>query len=318
MAFDVIGDVHGHVEALDALLYKLGYREQHGAWRHPDRTAVFVGDLIDRGPGQLRTLDRVRRMVDAGSALMTMGNHEFNALAWATPDPDMAGEFLRPHNHKNRHQHAAFLSEMASQPQLLAETLDWFMSLPLWLELPGLRVVHACWHPEALAVLRGRLTPERTLTAATLVEAARRPHPDASDSERLLFDAVESVLKGLEATLPDGLQFHDKDGRARRQVRIRWWDSEATTWQQAAEVDATTRAKLPATPLPVSMRLTYSDPIPVLFGHYWQRGAPAVHANGLAACLDYSVARGGQLMAYRWEGEPRLDAAHFVSVPAMG
>ncbi len=55
-AFDVIGDVHGHADRLRRLLASMGYAERHGVWSHPDRTAVFLGDLIDRGPGQLDTL----------------------------------------------------------------------------------------------------------------------------------------------------------------------------------------------------------------------------------------------------------------------
>ncbi len=48
MNYDIIGDVHGHADVLVALLRKLGYRERAGAWRHPERTAVFLGDFIDR------------------------------------------------------------------------------------------------------------------------------------------------------------------------------------------------------------------------------------------------------------------------------
>ena len=81
----MIGDVHGEFEKLVALLNHLGYREQAGTFRHPGRTAIFVGDLVDRGPKQLATVDLVRRMVEAGSALCIMGNHEFNAIAWVTP-----------------------------------------------------------------------------------------------------------------------------------------------------------------------------------------------------------------------------------------
>ena len=112
MSIDIIGDVHGQAEKLEALLGRLGYRRTGGAWRHPGRTAVFVGDLIDRGPGQLETLRIVRDMVEAGQARVTLGNHEFNAIAWATRDPGGAGDHLRPrtgergarnrrHNHKN-------------------------------------------------------------------------------------------------------------------------------------------------------------------------------------------------------------------------
>src|SRR3981081_3733406 len=93
----VIGDVHGQYDKLVALLRHLRYHDTGGGWRHPDRTAVFVGDLIDRGPRQAATVDLVRRMVDACAARCILGNHEFNAIAWATPDPDRPGEPLRRH-----------------------------------------------------------------------------------------------------------------------------------------------------------------------------------------------------------------------------
>ena len=108
---DVIGDVHGQDGKLTALLAMLGYRIKDGAYRHPaGRVAVFVGDLIDRGPGQVEVIDTVRRMVDAGSAKVVMGNHEFNAIGYVTRGED--GEFLRPNTPRNRKQNEAFLPEM--------------------------------------------------------------------------------------------------------------------------------------------------------------------------------------------------------------
>ena len=56
MAYDVIGDIHGHADQLEALLAKLEYTCTDGAWQHPQRTAVFLGDFIDRGPRQRDTL----------------------------------------------------------------------------------------------------------------------------------------------------------------------------------------------------------------------------------------------------------------------
>ena len=47
MNYDIIGDIHGHAGALTALLRDLGYRHRGGAWRHPDRRAIFVVDFID-------------------------------------------------------------------------------------------------------------------------------------------------------------------------------------------------------------------------------------------------------------------------------
>ncbi|WP_405893579.1 polynucleotide kinase-phosphatase [Streptomyces sp. NBC_01527] len=71
--FDIIGDIHGCSSELESLLGKLGYID--GA--HPEgRTAVFVGDLVDRGPDSPGVLRRVMSMVSAGDALCVPGNHE--------------------------------------------------------------------------------------------------------------------------------------------------------------------------------------------------------------------------------------------------
>jgi protein phosphatase len=89
--FDIIGDVHGCGDELESLLATLGYevverREGTGldagpVYRHPDgRQAVFVGDLVDRGPRVLDTLRLVRNMVDGGSGWCVAGNHEQKLL----------------------------------------------------------------------------------------------------------------------------------------------------------------------------------------------------------------------------------------------
>jgi hypothetical protein len=86
MGYDVIGDIHGQADKLEALLRVLGYRNGAGVWRHSGRQAIFVGDFIDRGPAQIRSVNIVRRMTDAGAAHAVMGDHELNAIAWHTPD----------------------------------------------------------------------------------------------------------------------------------------------------------------------------------------------------------------------------------------
>jgi len=199
-AHDIIGDVHGQADKLEALLRHLGYRLSGGTWRHSSRLAVFVGDFVDRGPDQRRTVDLARRIVDAGTALATMGNHEFNAIAWHTPDPQRPGEFLRPHTDRHARQHAAFLQEVASDPALHEKIIDWCLSLPLWLELPGLHVVHACWHAASVTWLAEQLGPGRRLTREQMV-AATAP-PEEADHGPTLFTAVECLLKGLEVDLP--------------------------------------------------------------------------------------------------------------------
>jgi hypothetical protein len=49
--YDLIGDIHGHADALRRLLATLGYTRHQGGYRHSDRRAIFLGDFIDRGPG---------------------------------------------------------------------------------------------------------------------------------------------------------------------------------------------------------------------------------------------------------------------------
>ncbi len=90
--YDLIGDIHGHADALQHLLNRLGYSRQKSVYGHPERQAIFLGDFIDRGPQIRETLEIVRPMVDSGAALAVMGNHEINALAFHTPHPIKPGE----------------------------------------------------------------------------------------------------------------------------------------------------------------------------------------------------------------------------------
>ena len=90
--FDIIGDVHGCCDELEALLGRLGYVAEADAVRgtslvggpayvHPEgRKAVFVGDLVDRGPRVLDVVRLVATMVGSGSALCVPGNHDMKLL----------------------------------------------------------------------------------------------------------------------------------------------------------------------------------------------------------------------------------------------
>lgn len=81
--FDIVGDVHGCAEELRTLLERLGYAERGGVWRPPEgRTLVFLGDLVDRGPDSLATVEIARRMIAAGHAHMVLGNHDAKFSRW--------------------------------------------------------------------------------------------------------------------------------------------------------------------------------------------------------------------------------------------
>jgi hypothetical protein len=304
--YDIIGDIHGHALPLAALLHKLGYDRQRGVYRHPRRTALFVGDFIDRGPSQRGVIDIVRPMVDSGAALAVMGNHEFNAICYHSSHPQ-SGTALRRHSRKNFLQHRAFLDEYPLAAAHTTELIAWFRRLPLFLEVDGIRIVHACWHPPSMGVLAPWLTAANQLSPELLLRAAQEHTPQ--------FAAVETLLKGMEMPLPGNHHFDDKDGVPRRRIRTRWWRSDARTYRDFAVVQPQALAQIPALPLPDEVRRHEypRDAVPVFFGHYWFSGTPA-RLTPNAACLDYSVARGGRLTAYRWCGEARLDNAHFVAV----
>ncbi len=297
--FDVIGDVHGCYAQLVALLSELGYDDRDGHFHHAVRRAVFVGDLIDRGPDQVGVVQLVRSMVDAGSALVVMGNHEFNAIAFATRDPRRPGEFLRPHTTKNVKQHAQFLVQFGENSADHRGTIDWFRSLPLWLDLGDLRIVHACWDPGAMVGLGSPQIDDDLLVASST--------PGAPE-----FEWVEHLCKGPELELPDGRTFLDNHDHPRSAARFRWWDPTVSTYRDACEVPPSQLAVLPDAPIPALPVEPYQDTTPVLYGHYWRQWEHR-EVRPTTACVDYSCVVGGPLVAYRWSGEAVLDVSHLVA-----
>lgn len=303
--YDLIGDIHGHADALEALLQLMGYTEQAGVYRHPERQVIFLGDFIDRGPKIRRVLDIARSMVDAGVAQAVLGNHEMNALAFQTPDVLAPGKYLRRHFGRNISQHQATLDQI--NPTDWQTYLAWFRTLPFALELDGLRAVHACWdedHLHALHEFRGA----KPITDAFLGEAYRK--------QGLLYQAVEDVLKGKELALPDGHAYHDAEGNRRTDVRVRWYQSPVgQTYASYAFQHEPVTCDVPLNDAVVSQARPYSATAkPVFIGHYWLRGASPYLLAPNVACLDFSVAKNGYLCAYRWQGEHVLDASHFAWV----
>jgi hypothetical protein len=70
---------------------------------------------------------------------------------------------------------------------------------------------------------------------------------------------------------------------------------------------------LPDDPIPDHARLGHAGAKSLFIGHYWLTGIPQLLSDKVA-CVDYSVAKGGKLVAYRWDGEPVLaqDKFHWV------
>jgi len=306
--YDLIGDIHGRAVELEGLLSELGYTVSGGTYRHPNRQVIFLGDFVDRGPYQRRVLEIVRPMVEEGSAFAVMGNHEFNAIAYHTPDGN--GGYLRTRNKKNTRQHQAFLDEFADRPSEWAQGIDWFKTLPLWIELEELRVVHACWDQAYINQISIGYGGSATLSDELLTAASRRG--------TWQYQAIETLLKGKEIQLPHGTYFHDKDGNRRHEIRVRWWDS-GGTYRDLFMGPESAIIHIPDEPVQAEHLVDYvHDEKPVFLGHYWMEGDPKPLASNIA-CLDYSVAKvGGKLVAYRWNGEKIICPEGYVWVEQSG
>lgn len=304
MRFDIIGDIHGHADKLVGLLEKLGYKQVDGTYSHPDRKVLFLGDYIDRGP-QIRTvLEIVRSMVTYGSALALMGNHEYNALCFHFQESE--GGHLRKHLIKNIVQHYETLKQFQNEQEVFEDYLEWFKTLPLFLETENFRAVHACWDHNHINYLKEHLQDGR-LTDDLIYSSVSMGSP--------LYRAVNNALKGREIPIPNGLTFTDKDGTKRTQIRIKWWENPLTTTCRKLSVE--TLNYLPDVLIESNMLRTtnYYKPEekPVFFGHYWLKGEPILYRDNVC-CLDYSVARHGHLVAYRFDGEEKLHAEKFVMI----
>ncbi|SAY51736.1 metallophosphoesterase [Neisseria weaveri] len=294
---DIVGDVHGEWSALQALLHHLGYRDD-GC--HPQgRRLVFVGDLCDRGPDSPRVLKWFKQAYDNGYAYMVLGNHELNLLVH---DPkDGSGWYFPQRESKDLPSYAPWQTQPEHEKSGLEQ---WLAEQPLVLERDDLRIVHAAWLPDSLAVLEqangenlvGQYRRydaelvEKLQTAswfpnylqeqkqyAEACEDARTPPPPMPATTRYEFE--RSHLHPIRA-LTSGVEHIAKQpfyasGRWRFTARCAWWHD-------------------------------YTDNIPLFIGHYWrtwQPVPPSPHRENLMPpegnawlgthqnvfCLDYSV-----------------------------
>ena len=137
--FDAIGDVHGCASELRTMLGRLGFVLEHDAQgravgaRHPEgRTALFVGDLVDRGPDTPGVLRLVMGMVASGTALCVSGNHEAKLV-----------RALRGRDVQVSHGLAESLSQLEAEPALREAALEFMDGLVSHYVLDGGRLVVA-------------------------------------------------------------------------------------------------------------------------------------------------------------------------------
>lgn len=274
-SLDIVGDVHGELEALRALLQHLGYDAdgQHRDGRH----LVFVGDLCDRGPDSPGVIELVQALIAGGSAQCVLGNHELSVLRGARKSGN-GWFFAENHDHaKGRFPDCRGTSAAQREefPVFLA-------SLPLTLSRDDLRVVHAAWHQESLLALAAdasrqpltdiyreyhrragqwlensglsdslakehaqwgtAMTDEQAPVPLLLATGQMSAYFQMNNPIRVLTSGVERLAR----------QPFYATGKWRMVDRVAWWHD-------------------------------YRDDVPVIFGHYWRwsdHAVPPGHSRG--------------------------------------
>ena len=301
--YDIVGDIHGYADELELLLTKLGYQRINTVWQHPTRVLISVGDLIDRGPQQKRTVEIIRSMQEHGSAIVIQGNHEFNAIAYATYDANEKP--LRAHTPKNKEQHQKFLNEMENHQDWYKDTIRWFTSLPVLLDLPEFRVVHACWHSDSIHQLKTFTDEHFRLLPSAWTQANDPDHP--------LYHSIEVLMKGWELKLPENYSFTDKNGHVRDSIRTQWWLDQNSTYRSIA-LGVPNTDNLPDCTISSDKMPGYDNQKPLFIGHYWLKASPyPTLVSKHVVCVDWSVADKGLLAAYQFDGAD-LNPENFVTV----
>ena len=292
-SYDIIPDIHGQHEKLLSLLKSIGWYKKNNVWGHSDkgRKIIFLGDFIDRGHQNRKVLYLIRNMIDLGAAFAVMGNHELNAIYFHSIGPK-TGLPLRRHTHKNIEQHNSFLEEFPLDNQETNEIINWFCSLPTFIEFSCFRVVHACWNNNAATILRS-LNNKGVFSRQFYVE---------NNSERNnAYFATELLTKGPEDRLPDNYFFIDKTGVKRYSSRLAWWRHESITWRNLS-LSVPDINTIPDIVFKNwnKIDLYPKNEIPVFFGHYWMTYPPKIESKN-ALCLDYSAGTTGPLISYHFD-----------------
>lgn len=298
--FDIIGDVHAQGTKLAHLLKLLGYGGSE--WKHPDgREAIFIGDLIDRGTEHAMVFDIVRSM----GAKVIQGNHEFNATCYSR---EGANGYIRPRTLTNTAQHIDFLSEFPLGSDAHREAVGWFETFPVYVEMDGFRLTHACWHQNSLDICQPYFADDNTLT-----DAAYEAYD--TENEEGFREAMNVLMKGPEFCLPKEAEYLDAHGQPRRRARLYWWkdnvgESDCEYFQYSQSIVPFLSQNTLRNVQAVRKKFKYASEVPVLFGHYNLKGALSM-PFGNAACINFE----DRIVAYRWnQGDTSLQPGRLVCV----
>ncbi len=299
---DIVGDVHGEIDALISLLKRLGY-SQHG--EHPQgRRLVFLGDLCDRGPDSPAVIRFVRQLIERELAQCLLGNHEINVMR---NSPKSGNGWFFAHDHDR--QKGRFLHTIQADEQQRIEIHEFFGMLPLTLQRDDLRLVHAAWLPEHIETIvhhEGRHDvlglyhhyEDQTEAQVTAIGLKHEVEAEYRRYGELLLDANASV------PLLPALGLYDETYQMSNPVRVLTSGVEQRT---GAPFYASGKWRMVER---VPWWHAYTDAVPVIVGHYWRWFTSEAHrllakdevdlfaerapdewagARGNVYCVDFSV-----------------------------
>lgn len=295
--YDIIGDVHGHAALLKKLLLKLGYRKGENGYFHAERKAIFVGDFINRGPENRKTIRMIRAMVENNNAYAILGNHEINAILFHLKDKNKKPLIKEPG--KNYLSLFKTLNEFLAFPDEWKSHLSWMRRLPLFLELGDLRIVHACWSDSAINIVKSAYKEERS-SKSIFREYYKNPKSELSKS-------ISVLTKGIDLKMPGDLKVINNKGVASRSFRLRWWENPKD--KTFNEMSFESKFELPDYTIPkeiLPQTFPYSEKEYILFfGHYCRAHGPHILKSNLC-CVDSCVSGAKTLTAFCWDGEKVL------------
>jgi hypothetical protein len=275
--YDIIGDVHGYATLLIKLLKQLGYEEKEGTFIHPHgNKVIFVGDLINRGPETVKVLQLVRRMHLEEQAYAVIGNHEFRLLQKFTKYPSLIESNI-------------------------TEFIPWIQSLPLFLEFPYFRVVHAAWHFASIEKLR-----DQNLKDVFFIRSTFDPQSEHHK-------AINLILRGITAPIPNYIKYYDRFGVQRRLARVRWWEKSQNKIKganffpkcpQLMDIAFENKTMESTEPYKITDK-------PVFFGHYCLPPQESKVINNLV-CLDGCVTCDQVLWAYQFKNDQKISTTKLV------
>ena len=294
--FDIVGDIHGEIDALNSLLHVMGYNLKG---EHPEqRKLIFVGDLCDRGQNSVAVIQQVKILMERGHAYCVLGNHELNLLNQSYREGN-GWYFGSPH----MDDHKSFYSVPAT-PEDQQWILQFLQTLPIALESDQIRVVHACWDIHSIQQLKSLDKPHLCEAYEHFVQQTQQHINDAGITEQACQEAeqfrealtdpnsdipwlkylaqkewIEQMYNPIKVLTSGAEYMTDKPlyagGKWRMKDRLPWWED-------------------------------YHEDIPVIIGHYWRKFDLAEVKTGLfqqidplqwfghkqnVFCVDYSVGK---------------------------